>query len=204
MPLDEEIASPRSAADEGEAQEGESLRLPEASPPAVLRRISTELDQSGLLQVETQRKLLKSRTHRVEEPTGVGLSLKADDDVIRKTEDDYIAGRLALSPTLRPEIKDIVQVDVGEQRRCHRSLPCSHLTRRDDSVFENARLEPFSDQADDARIADPMLQETDKPFLANRVEKRSDVAIKNVVHPHAADSDNESIQRIVLAAPWSE
>jgi hypothetical protein len=50
-------------------------------------------------------------------------------------------------------------------------LPCSHLTRRDDSVFENARLEPFSDQADDARIADPMLQETDKPFLANRVER---------------------------------
>src|ERR1700751_2427351 len=75
------------------------------------------------------------------------VSLKADDDVIRKTEDDHIAGRLALSPTLRPEIKDIVQVDVGEQRRCHRSLPCSHLTRRDHSVFENARLEPFLDQA---------------------------------------------------------
>jgi hypothetical protein len=43
-----------------------------------------------------------------------------------------------------------------------------------DPVFEDARLEPFLDQADDAPVADPMLQEADQPFLADLVEGSGD------------------------------
>ena len=42
------------------------------------------------------------------------------------------------------------------------------------SVFEHSRLHPFLDQADDARIADPMFDETDEPFLVDRIERRHD------------------------------
>ena len=63
-----------------------------------------------------------------------------------------------------------MQVNVGEQWRRHRSLPCPRITGRDDPVFEDARPEPLPDQADDARVGDPVLQEADQPFLADRVE----------------------------------
>jgi hypothetical protein len=39
-----------------------------------------------------------------------------------------------------------------------------------DPVFENARLQPFADQADDALVADPVFNEADQPFLADRPE----------------------------------
>jgi hypothetical protein len=44
------------------------------------------------------------------------------------------------------------------------------VTDRDDPVFQDARLQPFLDQADDAPVADPVLQETDQPLLTNRVK----------------------------------
>ena len=52
----------------------------------------------------------------VEEPTGVGLVLEADDGIICVAKDDHIARRLPLSPAIGPEVKGVVQVDVGKQR----------------------------------------------------------------------------------------
>jgi len=49
-------------------------------------------------------------------------------------------------------------------------LPGPTVTDRDDPVLEDARPEPLPDQADDARVGDPVLQEADQPFLADRVE----------------------------------
>jgi hypothetical protein len=46
------------------------------------------------------------------------------------------------------------------------------VTDRDDPVFQYARLQPFSYQADDAWVADPMLDEAYEPFLANFVKGR--------------------------------
>src|SRR5438309_960212 len=45
-----------------------------------------------------------------------------------------------------------------------------------------------------------MLQETDQPLLADRIEEASEVRVKNIVHLCAVDSGDECIQRIVLAA----
>src|SRR6202048_4723991 len=71
-------------------------------------------------------------------------------------------------------------------------------------IFENARLEPFLDQADHAPVADPVLHELDDPFLAHRVEERADVGVQYVVHLLALDPDNKRIHRIMRAAPGSE
>jgi site-specific DNA recombinase len=86
----------------------------------------------------------------------------------------------------------------------HRSLSGPLLTHRDDPVFEDARLEPFLDQADDAPVADPMLQEADQPFLVDLVEERSDVGVQYIAHLLAVDSDAERIHRIMRAAPRPE
>jgi len=86
----------------------------------------------------------------------------------------------------------------------HRPLPGPLVTCRDDPVFQDARLEPFLDQADDARVADPMSQEADEPLLRHFVEERSDVGVQYVVHLLAANSNRKGIQRIMLAALGSE
>ena len=55
-------------------------------------------------------------------------------------------------------------------RSHHRALSRPLLTDRDDPVLQHARLQPFVDQADDARITDPMLDKADQPALADFVE----------------------------------
>ena len=45
-----------------------------------------------------------------------------------------------------------------------------------------------------------MLQETNQPSLVDRVEVGPDIRIENEIHLLGGDSDDECIQRIVLAA----
>jgi hypothetical protein len=97
-----------------------------------------------------------------------------------------------------------VQIDVGKQRRNHRTLPRPSVTDRHHSVFHDARPEPFLDQPDDAPVADPMLQEPDQPFLVDLVEERSDVGVQYEAHLLAVDPDAERIQRVMRAAPRPE
>ena len=64
----------------------------------------------------------------------------------------------------------------------HRSLPGPRLTDAHDPDFQDPRVQPFSDQAEDARVADPVVQETEEPFLAHHVEERPDVGVQDVAH----------------------
>src|SRR6202030_3267652 len=80
----------------------------------------------------------------------------------------------------------------------------SLVTDRHDPVFQDACLEPFLDQADNASVADAMFHELDEPLLANRVEERADVGVQYPVHLCAGDPDHERIHRIVRAAPRPE
>jgi hypothetical protein len=49
-------------------------------------------------------------------------------------------------------------------------LPRPRFTIRDDPVFQNTRLQPLPDQADNARIADAVLDEPNQLFFADRIE----------------------------------
>src|ERR1019366_9148952 len=71
-------------------------------------------------------------------------------------------------------------------------------------LFQDACLEPFLDQADDASVADAMFHKLDEPLLAHRVEERTDVGVQYPVHLCAGDPDQERIHRIVRAASGPE
>ena len=43
-----------------------------------------------------------------------------------------------------------------------------------DPIFEDARLKPFTNQADDALVADPVFQEPDQPILADTAKGSGD------------------------------
>src|SRR4029077_16278083 len=142
--------------------------------------------------------------HLVQEAPGVAFVLEADDEVVGVAHDDHVARGLTLSPAVGPEVEHVVQIDVGQERRDHRALPCPPLTDGHDPVFHDARLEPFADQADDTPVADPMLQVPDEPFMVHLVEERLDVGVQYEAHLLAVDSDAERVQRVVRAAPRPE
>ena len=60
-----------------------------------------------------------------------------------------------------------------------RPLSGPSVTGAHDSVFQDASLEPFLDQPDDAPVADPMFQETNQPFLADLVEVVREVGVND-------------------------
>jgi len=121
--------------------------------------------------MQRQRKLLQPLPHRVPEAPGVILVLEANDDIVSIPHDDHVACSLTPSPALSPKVEAVVQVDVGEQRRDHRTLPRPHITDRHDPVFQDPRFEPFLDQTDSARVGNPVLQESNQPTLADLIER---------------------------------
>src|SRR5580704_3508363 len=204
LTLDLELALAGFTADEGEAEEVEGLRLAEPALLAIDRRKAAELDQAGLVRMKLQRELFQPLAHRAEEAPSVTLVLETDDEVVGIAHDDHVARGLAPSPAFGPQIEGIVQVDVGEQRRDHRSLPRSPVACRHDPVFQDAHLEPFLDQADDALVADPMPDETDEPVMVHRVEEAADIGVQDEVHLAAADADHERIHRVMRTASGPE
>ena len=156
------------------------LRLSAAKRPNSISRVFSGCSDSAN---SSNRSRIASRKRRA------SLSCsKPDDEVVGIAHDDHVARGLAPSPALGPQIEDVVQVDVGKQRRDHRSLRRPPVTDRHVPVFQDARLQPFPDQADHAPVADPMFQEADEPLLAHRVEERSDVGVQYQVHLPAARS----------------
>src|SRR5262249_51853310 len=129
---DLEPALPGPSADMSEAKEIERFRLTEPELGTLCRCKAAERDQPGLLRMQCQRKLRQPLAHHVEKASAVGLVLEADHDVVRITYDHHVASSLAPSPACRPEIEDVVQVDVGQKRGDHRSLPRPPLARRND------------------------------------------------------------------------
>ena len=82
--------------------------------------------------------------------------------------------------------------------------PVPFFLYRHDSLFKDAGSQPFLDEPEDALVADAMLQETDHPFLRHLREERPDIGVEYVAHLPGADSGDERVQRVMLAAPRPE
>jgi site-specific DNA recombinase len=86
----------------------------------------------------------------------------------------------------------------------HRPFRSPLLCLVPSALLHHARFQPFLDQADDALVADPVLDETDEPLLAHRAEEVPDIGVKNIVHLPARDAHHQGVQRIVRSAPGPE
>ena len=113
---EQEGSAPRAPTDEREPQEVERLRfaLPGSLPP--LDRIATELQQPGLLPMQFERELLEPFSHRVPESARIDLVFEAHDQIVGIPHHDHVATGFTLAPSPRPQVEDVVQVDVGQQR----------------------------------------------------------------------------------------
>ncbi|GFM31475.1 uncharacterized protein PY1_contig-18-13 [Novosphingobium sp. PY1] len=154
--------------------------------------------------MERQFELLKPSTHRIKEATSVVIPLEADHNVISISHDEHVAGGFELSPTLDPQVEHVVQVNVTEQRRDLRTLPSPPVIHSYDPVFEDARSQPFLDQADDAFVADPVFQEANQPFLADSPKEILDIGVNNPVHLPLVDRYTQRVQRIMRSSSGPE
>src|SRR5207249_2072156 len=130
------------------------------TPGSVLRRIAAELDQAGLVGMQFQSELRETFSKIVEELLGFISMLKAQDEVVSKTDDDHVAAR-RLSPSLDPEVEHVVKVDVSQQRADTSALNRTHLALRSLPILQHAGVEPFLDQPHHAPVRDTLLDEPD-------------------------------------------
>ncbi len=78
--------------------------------------MATKLQQSGLVPVKFERKLLEPHSHRVPEAPCMCFVLKARHDIVGVTHKDNVACSFSPSPLRGPEVKDVVKEDVCKQR----------------------------------------------------------------------------------------
>ena len=112
-----------------ETQEVEGLRLAEVPLLPLLGGKPPQLDQPRLLSMQFQAELREPVAELREEPLGVISMLEARHVVVGKPHENDIPARVPTPPLVGPQVKDIVEVDVREQRRCRCPLrrPLHHL-----------------------------------------------------------------------------
>src|SRR6478609_7943991 len=106
---------PPGRTDVRETQEGERLRSTQR--PTTFGRVASEFDQPRLVRVKLQTELGEPVAKRGKEPVGVVTMLKPDGEIVSEAHDNDVTARLVVSPPIDPQVEDVVQVHVGEQRR---------------------------------------------------------------------------------------
>jgi hypothetical protein len=122
--------APLLPADMRKAEEIERLRFPVSALLPVSGRGRPEFQQSRFLGMQFQAKLSHSLDQFRPEPYGIRLHLKAHHDVVSKPHDDHVTAGLFLTPRLGPQVEHVVQIDVGQQRRCHAPYTKGNFGRR--------------------------------------------------------------------------
>jgi len=102
-----------------------------------------------------------------EEAFGFRPMLEAQDEVIRETHDDDRAARLSLSPSLGPQVEDIVEVDVGQHRTDAAASHGADLTLYPSPILQYTGAQPFPDEPHDASVCDAVL---DKPAPSSAID----------------------------------
>ena len=99
-----------------EAQEPERLRLAETPLCPLLGGEPPEPDQPRLLGVQLQAELREPVAKVRPEPLGIISMLETHHEVVSETRDDNVTARVPSSPLVSPQVKDVVQVDVRQER----------------------------------------------------------------------------------------
>ena len=158
----QEPSAQAAPADVGKAEEVERLRFAFATLVPVLSREAAKPDQACLFPMQRQGEPRQALAHLRQEPLSVGLMQEAcpragrrpdpgaNDNVVSVTHHDDVPMRMAFPPLVCPQVEGIVQVDVGQEWRDHRTWS---LPRRRPGAFQPAPVLP-------ARPPSPRLSAT--------------------------------------------
>jgi hypothetical protein len=113
--VEQERSTSGLAADERESKKSEGLSPTSAAPLSTFSRMTTELQQARLLPVQFESKLFEPRSHRIPEAPRISFMLETHDQIVSVSHDDHVAAGFTFPPLVRPEVEDIVKVDVSKQ-----------------------------------------------------------------------------------------
>src|SRR5208337_1801314 len=190
--------------DVGETQKIKGLRFSFSALLPALSGEAPKFDPARLFRVQFQPELPQAFPEFVQKTLCLGPMRESRHGVIRIAHDDDIAARLLLPPLLPPEIQDVVQVEVRQDRRDPRPLRTPLLRLGPLPLFHHPRLPPLWDQAGDTPVSDPMFHKLDPPVMLEFVEKGSDVQVHDPVHSLAHDPYPERVQSLLRSAPRAE
>ena len=168
----------------GEAEESECIRTPFATLPSSESRQSAKLDQPCLPLVERQAKLRQSFLEVRHHLPRVRRFLKAHHTVVGIPNDRHATPGLSATLLMDPEIKGIVQHDVGEERTYTRSLRRSLIHFAPFSALQDSRLEPHPDEPEDPWVGNPMRHHPHQLFV---IDEAANVGIEHPIHVLAHD-----------------
>ena len=145
-------------ADVRKAQEVEGLGFAEAPLPVLLMGEPAKADQPGLVGMERETEFLKTDFNLAAEATGIVWVLEPHDDVIGIPYHHEYSPGVALTPLLHPKVKDVMQVNIGHERRDDRPLRGTDRAQHSMSVFiQHAGLQPLAQKAQETPILDTVL-----------------------------------------------
>ena len=99
-----------------EAQKVERLGLTFSSSFPVELGKRPELDPARLVGMQFQSKLPQTFPEVLQKAVGFRLRLEPEDRVIGIAHDDHVPPGVFLAPRVHPEVEDIVQIDIRQQR----------------------------------------------------------------------------------------
>jgi hypothetical protein len=73
--------------------------------------VAAELEQARFLRVQRQTEPRESLAQLGQKLLGIISMLESRDKIIGEPDDDVVAARLPLTPSMGPEVEDVVQVD---------------------------------------------------------------------------------------------
>src|SRR5438309_9124393 len=97
-----------------------------------------------------------------------------------------------------------MQVDIGEQGTDDLPLSGSGLGNQEPAVFYHADVNPFPNQAEDAAVANPSLDERHELAPHNRIEVPLNVGFEHIGNRPAANRAADGIERVVCTEARSE
>jgi len=194
----EHSIAPLLSANMRKAQKIKCLRFFLALLPCIGNRIRTKFNNLGLIWMQRQRKRSESLCKLLSEGLSILSLLKTNDYIVSPSYYDHITPGLLLPPCLGPQIKDIMQIHIGQKRRGTSSLRSTLFGVFKKTIFKHPCVQPLLDQTDKALICDSMLEEFDQPFMRYCVEKSTNVTIEHMVYLPRQQADIQGMKTVVL------
>jgi hypothetical protein len=150
-----------------EAEEVKGLGLPLTTPLSVFSRKWAELQEAGLVGMQLQSELSQSFGEFLPALLGIRLMLESEHDIVGEADDNHVAVGSLLAPHPDPQVEHVVEINVGEQRRCATALRRPFFHPHSLPILQHARVQPFLDEPHHAPVRNPVLEELNQPSVAD-------------------------------------
>ena len=153
-----ERAPPGRGAKMRPAHKAERLRFPPTPTLPVGRHIAAKLDEPSLGRVPFPPKSGPPSRPVLPVPLRLSAGLKTHHQVLRIEDDEDLASGLRPTPSLRPPVEYVMEIDIRPHRRHDGSLrrPLSRIRPR--PRFHHVGVEPFGNQTPDPLVPDAVRQ----------------------------------------------